>query len=334
MNTLAERLKQSRKEAGLSQDELATGIGKNQSIIGGLESGHRKTSSYIPSIASVLGVEPLWLAEGKGPKRRESSHDVSWEGKSIVHAPSRFRASEAMSTYALNRPSETENTRRILLSIEIGRQSLEVVAQKSELPAADIKAIVLGNLPFDEAMAALIGSLIRPDLPDGWLVASPDAIVSPDSLLDDGNASLRIFQLDLNRISKEDEDNIDLQKQPGVIEGWKISKEWAEKNIPPCTDLNNIRIMTGFTESMRGLFEPGDPIIVDTGIKELRYDGVYLFKADMNGVKQLFVKRLQRVPDHGIRVISQNKEYETFTISPEKCNIIGKVLKVWNSTVF
>jgi len=69
MKTLAERLKISREESGLTQTELAGKAKlKNQSIIGSLETGHRKNSSHIPAIARALGVEALWLAEGKGKK--------------------------------------------------------------------------------------------------------------------------------------------------------------------------------------------------------------------------------------------------------------------------
>lgn len=69
MNTLAERLKACREDAGFTQAELAQRAKlKNQSIIGGLESGSRKTSSHIPLIANALGVSPLWLSNGIGEK--------------------------------------------------------------------------------------------------------------------------------------------------------------------------------------------------------------------------------------------------------------------------
>ena len=75
MDTLAQRLKQTREEAHLSQTELAERAGCSQGLIGNLESGNQKTSSKLPRIAQVLGVEPLWLAEGKGPKRRAAEED-------------------------------------------------------------------------------------------------------------------------------------------------------------------------------------------------------------------------------------------------------------------
>jgi transcriptional regulator with XRE-family HTH domain len=69
MKTLAERLAACREDRGLTQTQLAKNARlKNQSIIGSLESGHRKSSSYIPAIADALGVNSLWLASGKGKK--------------------------------------------------------------------------------------------------------------------------------------------------------------------------------------------------------------------------------------------------------------------------
>lgn len=69
MDTLAERLKTTRIERGLTQGALAKLSGlKNQSIIGSLESGYRKNSSYIPQIAAALEVNSLWLSAGIGSK--------------------------------------------------------------------------------------------------------------------------------------------------------------------------------------------------------------------------------------------------------------------------
>lgn len=71
MNELKDRLIEARLEAGLSQEELAKLAGlKNQSNVGNIENGHRKSTSYVVQLAHALNVEPLWLATGKGPKRR------------------------------------------------------------------------------------------------------------------------------------------------------------------------------------------------------------------------------------------------------------------------
>jgi hypothetical protein len=126
-----------------------------------------------------------------------------------------------------------------------------------------------------------------------------------------------------------------LQDQPGVIEGWRVSREWAYHNIPANTGIGNLRIVTGFGDSMRGMFEPGDPLIVDVGVTELNHDGIYFFAVQVGDLEEGFIKRLQRIPFEGIRVISENPKYETYTLRPDApIRIIGKVLKVWNSEVF
>jgi transcriptional regulator with XRE-family HTH domain len=66
IDTLAERLAWARKRLELSQQQLATMCGMAQSTIGSLEAGTRFSARKISVIAEVLGVDTLWLAEGKG----------------------------------------------------------------------------------------------------------------------------------------------------------------------------------------------------------------------------------------------------------------------------
>lgn len=66
MYTLAERLKWARMNAGISQEELGRKAGVSQSTIGNLEAGTRSSARRLPQIAEVLGVDALWLAEGRG----------------------------------------------------------------------------------------------------------------------------------------------------------------------------------------------------------------------------------------------------------------------------
>jgi phage repressor protein C with HTH and peptisase S24 domain len=126
-------------------------------------------------------------------------------------------------------------------------------------------------------------------------------------------------------------DGVLLRDQPGQITGWKVTKEWVSKNVPHNTGANNLRIVTGFGDSMRGMFNSGDPLIVDIGVKSVEYDGVYFFRVGEEG----FIKRLQRIPGDGIRALSENKAYESWTIKPEMdFEVFGRVLKVWQSEEF
>lgn len=237
-NTVAARLKECREEAGLTQTELAKKARlKSQSIIGSLESGHRKTSSHIPAIAEALGVEPLWLADGRGAKR------------------------------TVRIASETE-----LLSPTVSAE-IRVIKKSDEHY----------EIPQFDTGGAMGGGLV-------------------------------------------------LQDQPGVIQSWKVSPEWLRKNVKGYNSAKSLCIVTGFGDSMRPMFNPGDPLLVDISVNTVDFDSIYFFRVGNEG----FIKRLQRIPGEGLRVLSANRDnYEPWTIKPDMdFEVFGRVLKVWRSEDF
>ena len=122
-----------------------------------------------------------------------------------------------------------------------------------------------------------------------------------------------------------------LRDQPGVIKSWSVSSEWAQKNLPYVTSYENLAIVTGFGDSMLGMFNPGDPLLVDKGVRECEFDGVYFFSVEGEG----FIKRLQRIPGEGILVISENKKYREWYIKPGMSfQILAKVLRAWESKTY
>ncbi|MCK2097543.1 helix-turn-helix domain-containing protein [Thauera aromatica] len=68
METFGSRVREARKKMKMSQVALASAVGMSQGNLSDIENGHVPTSTYTPSIAAVLGVNALWLAEGRGPK--------------------------------------------------------------------------------------------------------------------------------------------------------------------------------------------------------------------------------------------------------------------------
>lgn len=123
-----------------------------------------------------------------------------------------------------------------------------------------------------------------------------------------------------------------LRDQPGVIKSWNVSQEWVQKNVRSFSAAKNLCIVTGFGDSMRPMFNPGDPLLVDLGVASVDFDSVYFFRVGDEG----FVKRLQRVPGIGIRVLSANRDnYEPWTITHDMdFQVLGRVLKVWKSEDF
>ena len=124
---------------------------------------------------------------------------------------------------------------------------------------------------------------------------------------------------------------------PGLIKSWRVDHEWLRLNVPVHTGLRNLAIVTGFGPSMRPLFNPGDPLLVDTGVKIIDHEGVYFFRVGDEG----FIKIIQRVPEFNgpgviLRVISKNPDFPPYDLSPSNphLEVLGKVLTVWRSEQF
>lgn len=68
-----DRMKAARKEAKLTQVQLAERVGIDQSVISSLERGKYRGSSHTVAIAYALGVSPRWLSSGAGEMRETSN---------------------------------------------------------------------------------------------------------------------------------------------------------------------------------------------------------------------------------------------------------------------
>lgn len=66
MQEFKDRLKIARKNAKLTQIQLAKAVNTSQGSISDLESGRNKTSTNTLQLAQVLNVNPQWLATGQG----------------------------------------------------------------------------------------------------------------------------------------------------------------------------------------------------------------------------------------------------------------------------
>jgi hypothetical protein len=126
-----------------------------------------------------------------------------------------------------------------------------------------------------------------------------------------------------------------LQDQPGVIHSIKVSPEWVHKNIPHCSSPKNLCIVTGFGPSMKGMYNSGDPLVCDQGIKTVEYDGVYFFRVGKEG----FIKILQRIPGMDgksrLKVKSKNVDYDDWYIEPDmEFEVFGRIVKAWRGEDF
>ncbi len=71
MNTLTERIRAARVEAGLSQTDVAKALRISASAVNQWEQGFTKNIklTHFFALAKLLGQDPRWLATGKAPSR-------------------------------------------------------------------------------------------------------------------------------------------------------------------------------------------------------------------------------------------------------------------------
>jgi len=120
-----------------------------------------------------------------------------------------------------------------------------------------------------------------------------------------------------------------LRDQPGVIREWAVNSEWLRHNVHRITSPSNLAIVTGFGDSMKPLFNSGDPLLVDLGRHRADVDGIYFFRVGDEG----FIKRLQRIPTAKgmvLRAKSENPHYDPFDITQDMdFEVFGWVVKAW-----
>lgn len=67
--SIGQRVREARKAAGLTQQQLAEKVGIKQSTLSELENGDSAGSGHLAAMAAALNVSALWLQTGKGSMR-------------------------------------------------------------------------------------------------------------------------------------------------------------------------------------------------------------------------------------------------------------------------
>jgi len=101
-----------------------------------------------------------------------------------------------------------------------------------------------------------------------------------------------------------------------------LEKMWLRKEYGATDSLEGIRVSG---DSMEPTLFDGDVVLVDRN-DAMPKDGVYVLRIEDN----LFVKRLSRLPNNKIEVISDNPSYSKYAIDlkkpPTNFQVIGRVL--------
>jgi transcriptional regulator with XRE-family HTH domain len=127
--TLAQRLTWARKRARMSQTALAEAVGVSQTMISQLESGERKSSTAIASLANLLHVPALWLERGVGtPDPPSSNLETGAKHSNEVNVERLAVALDAVETWLLESGgtlSTSDKARAVALLYSMLPEALE-----------------------------------------------------------------------------------------------------------------------------------------------------------------------------------------------------------------
>lgn len=107
----------------------------------------------------------------------------------------------------------------------------------------------------------------------------------------------------------------------------QVSPSWVTQRIRP-TRPENLRIISAYGDSMSPTFEDGDVLLIDTGVREAKINGVYVIRAH----DRLFVKRVSQQISGQFVISSDNPSERTVEVlnGGHEVDIIGRVVWCWN----
>jgi phage repressor protein C with HTH and peptisase S24 domain len=118
-------------------------------------------------------------------------------------------------------------------------------------------------------------------------------------------------------------------EQEDVVTEMAVSERWLRTHATFSAP-ENLALITGFGDSMSPTFNDGDVLMVDRGVTDVKLDAIYVLSLR----DELYIKRLQRRPDGGVLMLSDNRAYEPYQI-PEadrgQFQVLGRVVMAWNA---
>lgn len=237
--------------------------------------------------------------------------------------------------------SDPRETRRGNLRYLVERYGQALVAKRMGKPDRQIADIVAGRRSCGEKLAL--------DMEANWKRSTGETVaLSSEGMVSDyenhgglAGSSAVSLKCPIEEVLIQQFDTggamghgLELRDQPGIIQSWRVSPEWLENNVRAHSGAKNLCIVTGFGDSMQPLFNPGDPLLVDIGVRTVDFDSIYFFRIGDDG----YVKRLQRIPTEAglvLRARSENPAYESFDVTGSMdFEVLGRVLKVWRGQEF
>ena len=210
--------------------------------------------------------------------------------------------------------------------VELRRANLKKWFADKTVPTDEksyVSQLIGGSASFGEKAARRLESVFQ--MPSGYLI-NPEASITSQEIQSTGKSSDEIH-IPLFDVSFSMGQGAFQQDYEDIISAITVTNEWVNTNLPNITSAHNLRIGSGRGDSMLGTYSHGDMLFIDCGVIGVPFDGVYAFMLN----DQLYVKRLQKRPDGGYNMISDNKQYDTFIITKnDRIHVFGRVVWAWN----
>lgn len=120
---------------------------------------------------------------------------------------------------------------------------------------------------------------------------------------------------------------MDLQAEDVMTGSLTLSSQFVNEQIHP-TRPDALRFIHAYGDSMSPTLNCGDILLVDTGIADVKIDGVYVLRAH----ERLFVKRVRQRLDGCFEISSDNPTHKTVDVlrGDHEVIVVGRVLWAWN----
>lgn len=118
-------------------------------------------------------------------------------------------------------------------------------------------------------------------------------------------------------------------EQEDVVTEMAVNEKWLRMHASFSAP-ENLALITGFGDSMSPTFNDGDVLMVDRGVTDVKLDAIYVLSLG----DELYIKRLQRRPDGGVLMLSDNRAYEPYPIPEQdrgQFQVLGRVVMAWNA---
>lgn len=205
------------------------------------------------------------------------------------------------------------------------------IAARTGTPAnqGELSGLLSGKKPFVEKKSRKLKQ--QAGMPAGWLDtpgagAALDAALSgppaPSISINETGHGYVQFPLLEGFAGMGPDDYV--TDYPEVVESIRVASDWVERKLPGVPP-EAIRVITGRGDSMKGRYNDGDLIFIDTRVKAFDQDCAYCFRWE----GRVLVKRLQFVGRGMLRILSKNADYPAIDARIDDIEIGGRALAAW-----